>query len=361
MKPIPHSRPSLGVAEAEAAARAVASGWIAEGPEVAALEREFAARLGVAHAVAFSSGTAALTAILAALGVGAGDEVIVPDFACAALLHAVRPLGARAVPADIEPASLLLDPADVARRLTPRTRAVVVAHLFGRPARMAPLLHPGVALIEDCAQSLGAEPFRSEPPGASGPAAFYSFHATKMIAAGTGGMAVTQSAAFASRLREIKAYDQREEAGWRFNFRLSDLQAAVARVQLGRLDAFVARRREIARRFREAFRGLGAKLPEEDPAHVYYRFVIDLGRASGPFLRRAQQAGVGCARPVFAPLHRLTGDPPLAASATAWRQSASIPLYPALSEEEIDRVIAVVRALLASPAAGEEGGDPFIF
>ncbi len=355
MKPIPHSRPWLGLPEAEAAARAVASGWIAEGPEVAALEREFAARLGVAHAVAFSSGTAALTAILAALGVGAGDEVIVPDFACAALLHAVRPLGARAVPADIDPGSLLLDPADVARRVTPRTRAVVVAHLFGRPARLAPLLHPGVALIEDCAQSLGAEPLRAEPPGACGPAAFYSFHATKMIAAGTGGMAVTQSSAFAARLREIKDYDRRDEPGWRFNFRWSDLAAAVARVQLGRLESFVARRREIARRFREAFAGLGARLPAEEPSHVYYRFVIDLGRASGPFLHRAQQAGVGCARPVFVPLHRLSGDPPLAASETAWRRTASIPLYPALSEEEIGRVIEVVRGLLASPAAGEEG------
>lgn len=351
---IPHSRPLLGVAEAEAAARAVASGWIAEGPEVAALEREFAARLGVAHAVAFSSGTAALTAILAALGVGAGDEVIVPDFACAALLHAVRPLGAKAVPADIDPASLLLDPADVARRVTPRTRAVVVAHLFGRPARLVPLLRSGVAVIEDCAQSLGAEPFCTVPPGACGPAAFYSFHATKMIAAGTGGMAVTQSSAFASRLREIKEYDRRDEAGFRFNFRWSDLGAAVARVQLGRLAHFVARRREIARRFRKAFSGLGARLPEEEPSHVYYRFVIDLGRACGPFLRRARQAGVGCERPVFVPLHRLSGDPALPASETAWRRTASIPLYPALSEEEIGRVIEVVRRLLASPAAGEE-------
>lgn len=353
MRPIPHSRPWLGASEAEAAARAVASGWIAEGPETEALEQEFAARLGVAHAVAFSSGTAALTAILAALGVGPGDEVIVPDFACASLLHAVGILSARPVPADIDPGGYHLDPADAARRVTERTRAVVVAHMFGRPAPLEPFARLGVALIEDGAQSLGSEKGSPHPPAAFGPAAFYSFHATKMIAGGTGGMAVTRSPEFARRLREIKAYDKRHEAGWRFNFCWSDLSAAVARVQLARLDDFVARRREIARRYREAFAGLGAGLPEDDPAHVHFRFVIDLGRENDDFLRRAREAGIGCERPVFIPLHRLCGTSPLPASAAAWRRTVSIPLYPALSEEEIGRVIGLVRRLLPPPPAGE--------
>ncbi len=355
MKPIPHSRPLLCASEAEAAAAAVASGWIAEGPEVAALEEEFAARLGVPHAVAFSSGTAALTAILAVLGIGAGDEVIVPDFACASILHAVRILAARPVPADVDPRGLHLDPADAARRITERTRAVVVAHMFGRPAPLEPFTRLGVDLIEDGAQSLGSEKDCPHPPAAFGPAAFYSFQATKMIAAGTGGMAVTRSPDFARRLREVKAYDKRDTAEWRFHFCWSDLAAAVARVQLTRLDDFVSRRRKIARRYSEAFSGLGAGLPEDDPAHVYYRFVIDLGRKNDSFLRQAQEAGIGCERPVFIPLHRLSGDPPLPASASAWHRTVSIPLYPALSEEEIGRVIGVVRALLAARPPAREG------
>ena len=247
---IPHSKPLLGAEEAQAVAAVIASGQVAEGPETAAFERELAGRLGCAHAVAVSSGTAALHLALAAMGVGAGDEVVVPSFVCAALFHAVAATGAVPVPADIDPLTLNLDPGDARRRLSARTRALVLPHLFGRVADPAPFLEMGVPLVEDCAHTLGAR-VDGRPAGSFGHVAVTSSYATKLIATGEGGAVATASEPLAAAVRDLKQYDRRPLDRARYNLKFTDLQAAVGRAQLRRLDAFIRRRRAIAACYRE--------------------------------------------------------------------------------------------------------------
>lgn len=344
---IPHSKPLLGAEEAQAVAAVIASGQVAEGPETAAFERELAGRLGCAHAVAVSSGTAALHLALAAMGVGAGDEVIVPSFVCAALFHAVAAAGAVPVPADIDPLTLNLDPADARRRLSPRTAALVLPHLFGRVADPAPFLEMGVPLVEDCAHTLGAR-VDGRPAGSFGHAAVTSSYATKLIATGEGGAVATASEPLVAAVRDLKQYDRRPLDRARYNLKFTDLQAAVGRAQLRRLDAFIRRRREIAACYRSA---LGPPLGgEKDPeGRIYFRYVLDAGTGAEALIRRAARAGIACERPVHTPLHRLMGLSGFPATEDAWRRSVSIPIYPALTDPEVERVIDVLAAMLQPP------------
>jgi dTDP-4-amino-4,6-dideoxygalactose transaminase len=330
----------MGAEEAQAAAAVVASGQLAEGPETAAYELEIAGRLGCGHAVAVSSGTAALHLALAAMGVGAGDEVIVPSFVCTALVHAVTAVGATPVPADIDPATLNLDPADARRRLTPRTAALVLPHLFGRVADPAPVLELGVPLVEDCAHALGAR-LDGRPAGSFGHAAVTSSYATKLIATGEGGAVATSSAALAAAVRELKQYDRRPLDRTRYNFKFTDLQAAVGRVQLRRLEAFIQRRREIAARYHSAF-GPPLGGGGETLGRIFFRYVLDAGSDAEDLIRRAARAGVTCERPVHTPLHRLMELAGFPATEDAWRRAVSIPIYPALTDPEVERIVSVL-------------------
>ena len=342
---IPHSRPTLGEEEAQAAARVVASGQLAEGPQTAHFEREFAAFLGQPHAIAASSGTAALHLVLAAMGIGPGDEVILPSFVCSALLNAVNYTGAEAVLADIEAATLNMDPLDAARRLSRRTKALIVPHMFGLPADLDRLLELGVPIIEDCAQSVGAF-HGSRPLGSRGRAAVFSFYATKVLAAGEGGMVVTSDRELADRVRDLKTYDKRDVYRTRFNYKLTDIQAAVGRIQLGKLSHFIHRRRQIARRYRTAFEMLPMRLPPDSPAHIYFRFVADVVTDSAAVIRRAAQQGIGCELPVHTPLHRLLNSGGFPQTESAWRQCLSIPIYPSLADSEVEKIIRVISDLL---------------
>jgi dTDP-4-amino-4,6-dideoxygalactose transaminase len=354
---IPHSRPTLGAEEARAAARVVASGQLAEGPQAAQLEAEAAAFLGRPHAIAVSSGTAALHLVLAAMGIGAGDEVIVPSFVCSALLNAVNYTGATAVPADIDAATLNLDAQDAARRLTRRTRAVILPHMFGLPADLDRFLELGVPIIEDCAQSIGSV-HRLKPLGSRGRAAVFSFYATKVLSAGEGGLVATSDRLLAERVRDLKTYDRRDDYRVRFNYKLTDIQAAVARVQLGRLEGFLRRRREIADRFRSAFQSLPVRLPPACAGHIYFRFVVDMGTDSAPAIRRAAQHGIGCERPVHTPLHRLLRLPGFPQTEDAWRHCISIPIYPSLSQAETEKIIQVMGDILSGAACGGSPPPP---
>jgi len=343
---IPHSRPSVSEEDALAVARAVRAGRLAQGPEVEAFEGELAARLGVEAVAAVSSGSAALELGLQALGVGAGDEVIVPSYVCDALWHAVRRRGGTPVLADADPDTLSLSAKDAAARMTPRTRAVIVPHAFGLAVDLEPFLALGVPVVEDCAQALGAV-VGGRSAGARGALAICSFYATKMLATGEGG-AVAGPADLVARVRDARAYDERDDLAPRFNAKLTDPQAALGRSQLRRLDQFVARRREVAARYRARLAGVRCRVPADaGERHVYHRFVVGVEVPVDRLLARLARAGVTARRPVFRPAHRALGLSGYPEAERLWTETLSIPCYPALTDAEADHVAAALAEALS--------------
>jgi perosamine synthetase len=323
---IAHSKPCLGLEEQEAAARVLGSGMLAQGSQVAAFEAEMAALTGRAHAVAFSSGTAALHAALLAVGMGPGQQVAMPSYVCAALLQAVNYTGATAQLVDVGEDGNLR-----AEAVPAGTDAVIVPHLFGKPAVLP--AHP--CIIEDTAQSIGG------PTGGQGIMTITSFYATKLLtSAGEGGMAFTNSLALAEDLRDRRDYDNRDDFRPRFAYKMTEVQAAVGRVQAGRLTDFLARRRELAARYSEAFRGLPMALPGGE-GHVYFRYTVGVPDAAALGVQLAA-AGIDAKRPVFRPLHHYTGGA-FPGAERAHRELLSLPLYPALTDAEATCVIEAMR------------------
>ncbi len=337
---IAHSAPVVGAEEEEAVLRVLRSGRLAQGPEVAAFEAECAALAGRRHGVAVSSGTAALHLALNALGVGESEDVAIPAYACASLLTAVSLQGAIACICDIGD-DLNLDP-----RVVPRdARFAIVPHLFGKTAA----LPERPVVIEDIAQSLGGE------TGRAGVAAIASFYATKLITTGEGGMVLTDDEGLAETVRDRRDYDNRDEFVPRFSYKMTEMQAALGRVQLRRLPEFLERRRTIALRYSEAFGELPLGLP--DPAgHVFFRYVVTTGEQE-TLLARLNDEGIEAKRPVYRPAHHYTrggglrgvawcAGPCLEAD-RAHETAVSLPIHPAMRADEVDSVIEAVRRFFA--------------
>jgi len=340
---IPHSKPTLGPEEAKAVSAVIESGRIAAGEQVGRFERAFEKFLGVDYAVSTSSGTSALHLTLLAMDVRPGDEVIMPSYVCSALLNAVNYIGAAPILVEISPDTYNLDAADVKKRLNRRSKAIIVPHLFGLAADMKPILELEVPVIEDCAQAAGAV-YRRQPVGAFGQAAVFSFYATKVMTTGEGGMVVSNSSKIAERIRDLTSYDRRKNYKIRFNYKMTDIQAALGLVQLGRLASMIKRRQAIAQKYSSAFSGLDLKLPPSETGHIYFRYVLGLHAESAPWIQALARKGVACERPIHLPLHRhmnLKGYP---VTEKAWQNSLSIPIYPLLTDENLQSVIDAVTA-----------------
>jgi perosamine synthetase len=353
---IPHSRPSIGEAEAHAVADVIRSGQLAAGPHVEAFEVGVAKLIGVAGGVAVTSGTAALELALRGLGVGSGDEVLMPSYVCPAPWLAATRVGARARLVEIDPVSYAIDPLEAAKLTSRRTRAIIVPHLFGLPADLTALQALGVPLIEDCAQTLGATE-AGRPVGTVGTVSICSFYATKLICAGEGGMVLSNDRELLDRVRALRQYDEQPRLRSDvYNYKMTDLQAAVGFQQLRRFPSLIERRRAIAARYDAAFATLGVSLPEipKGRTHVYYRYVMRLKVRRGKseldaVLRALEERGVCGRRPVFHPLHRYVEAGPFIQTDQAMMTALSVPLYPGLSEEEVTQVITRVSQVLADP------------
>ena len=336
--------------EIDAAVRRVlASGRYILGPEGAALESELAAYVGVPHAVGVNSGTDALHLALRAAGVGPGDEVVMPSFTFVATAEAAAYVGAQPVFADIEEESFCLDPRSLERKITRRTRAVIAVHLYGRCAamdRIASLCKDRkILLIEDCAQSLGAD-LDGRRAGAWGDFGCFSFYPTKnLAAAGDAGMVTARDAGHAEKLRMLRHHGSRrsyvhEVVG--YNSRLDELQAALLRVKLKHLERFNAMRAGIAQHYCELLKGTKLKLPAEDPRgrHAWHQFTVRSRRRDA--LRAAlEQAGIASMIYYPIPLHRqapfaANGDLPVTEQAA--RTVLSLPIHPHLTEHSVKRV-----------------------
>lgn len=350
---IPHSRPTLGPEEKQAVACVLESGQIAQGEKVIEFEKSFCQFTGRRYAIAVSSGTAALQLSLTALEIATGDEVIVPSFTCAALLHAVEAAGARPAVVDVCLEDFNLSLSEIKKKARKKTKAVIVPHAFGLAAQMEKLEDLGIPILEDGTQALGGH-VGQRKVGSFGIASVFSFYATKMITTGEGGMVLTNSPRFADRLHDLRDYDKKETHRFRTNSKMTDIEAAMGIEQLKKLEQFVQRRREIAACYQKALEGLGAVLPREGEGRqsVYYRYVIRIQRGRREFLRRLLAKGIEAKEPIFKPLHQYLGlrDARFPATVQAMKESCSLPIYPSLDDASCREVAQAAReALLPSP------------
>ncbi len=343
---IPHSRPTLDQDDVDAIGRVLVSGQVAQGGEVRRFEETLASLIGVGGAVAVSSGTAALHLALLALEIGAGDEVVIPSFVCPALLNAVRYVGAVPVPADINGETFNIDVRDLARRLTKKTKAVIVPHMFGLPADIREIVALGIPVIEDCAQSLGSR-YRGGPAGSFGVLSVFSFYATKVICTGEGGMVAANDQRLMNRIIDLREYDEKEDGRLRYNYKLTDLQAALGLVQLRKLPALIDRRRAIARQYDAFLQECPVSLPArpQDREQIHYRYIIRTERLQ-ELLDAGVEAGISYRRPVFKPLHHYLGLAGFPATEEAFRRAVSLPLYPALRDAEVQTILQHLRSFL---------------
>jgi dTDP-4-amino-4,6-dideoxygalactose transaminase len=338
------------------------SGTFILGPQVAAFEREIAAYLGVNHAVGVASGTDALLLTLRGYGIGPGDEVIVPAYTFFATAEVVSQLGATPVFVDIDPRTYCLDVSQLEAKITPRTKAIIPVHLYGHPADMGPIRElakrEGVTVIEDNAQALGAE-YQGRKTGSLGDAACLSFFPSKNLGGyGDGGMIVTDDPVLAETVRKLRTH------GWQrkyypemigYNSRLDELQAAMLRVKLRHLDAWNKRRREIAERYRALLADSGVTLPWEAPyaKHIYHLYIIRVKERKAT-QEHLKSLGIASGMYYPLPLHELDPYQHLGYSAgffpeaeRAARETLAIPLYPEMTEDQIEAVASAVREALA--------------
>jgi perosamine synthetase len=371
---IPVMLPMLGEEEAQAAADAVRSGWVAQGPRVAEFERQFAAAVGAEHGIAVSSCTTALHLALVALDVNPGDEVIVPSLSFIATANAVRYVGAVPVFADVELASgnLTVETIDAVR--TDRTRAIIAVHQGGVPADVVALRAAserwGIPLVEDAACAAGSTAY-GRSVGAGALISAWSFHPRKVITTGEGGMITTDRADWAVRLRRLREHGMNVSAAERhastkpvleayletgFNYRMTDIQAAVGLVQLGRLPGLVAQRRALAARYHELLAGIDGLSPVRDPEFGQTNFqsfwvllTEEYGTGRDEALSELAAAGVSARRGIMAshlePAYADATPAALPITEQLTRDSLILPLHHALTEDDQDHIVGVLRKL----------------
>ncbi len=382
---IPIARPSLGRRELEAVAEVLDSGMLAQGERVREFEERFARYVGVREAVAVSSGTAALHVALLAAGVGPGDEVITTPLSFFATASAPLLTGARVAFADVDPETATLDPEAVRAALSDRTRAVIPVHLHGHPADMDPIMEIAeerdLFVLEDAAQAHGAE-YRGRKVGSIGAAGAFSFYPTKNMTTGEGGMIVTDDRELAERARIIR--DQGQVGKYRheylgYNYRMTEIQAAIGLVQLERLEEFNRRRREVAAAYTEALsgiRGLAPPVEREWARHAWHLYPVRaVGLDRDALVSGLVERGVGARptypRPIYeqpaisrlgdpgadpmwavrdGPAVRVVGDCPNARRLIG--ELFYLPVHPSLSDSDVERVVGAVREVVS-----ELGGD----
>ena len=331
----------------EAFERVLASGRFVFGPEVDGFEAEAAAYLGVPHAIGVANGTDAIVLSLEAMGIGSGDEVICPSFTFYATAEAIARAGATPVFADIEPVSLNLDPEDVERRITPKTKAIMPVHLFGRPAPLAELSAFGLPLIEDAAQAFGAAGIAT-----TGVCSTFSFFPTKnLFALGDGGLVACNDDETAERLRMLRFHGSRDKRTFELigtNSRLDALQAAFLRISLPHLAGWNASRREGAARYAELGLGDAVELPADDPGHVYHMYVVRSPDRDGISAALAERE-IASAAYYVTPLHlqpamRYLGWEPgsLPETEQAAAENLALPLWGGIGAEVQERVVETV-------------------
>lgn len=371
--PIAFARPWLDAAAETAVAEVVRSGWVVGGPRLADLERRFAAHSGAKHAIGVSSWTTGAFLVLHAWGIGPGDEVIVPSLTFIATVNVIRHVGATPVFADIDARTFNVDPADMARKITPRTRALMPVDQLGLPCDIDAIgdlaCRHGLRLLDDAACAFASRN-RGRPIGALADATVFSLHARKVVTTGEGGMITTDDDAFAERLRRLRhqgmslsdharhglrptVFETYPEIG--FNHRITDLQAAIALPQLDRLEEILARRRQVARRYDDALANHPLLVPPHVPEGMepnWQSYQVSLRPAAADrrnaIMDWLYDRGIPTRRGVMAShLEAPYCDiaPPLPVTETVAATTLQLPMHPGLTPGQLDRIVAALQGL----------------
>jgi len=358
MKMIPAAQPIIGRRERKAVMRVMKSGMLAGGPEVASFEKEFSRLVNDHHSIAVNSGTSALHLAFVAAGIGKGDEVIVPSFSFAATANAVKLAGATPVFADIEPRYFNLDPKAVEAAITSRTKAIMPVHLYGHPAAMVELqalcAKHSLQLFEDAAQAVAAS-LNGTPVGAFGVAASFSFYPTKNMTSGEGGMVTTKDDSIARNVRLLRNQGmerryENEVIG--FNNRMTDIHAAIGRVQLSNLSKWTAARKSNAKYLSENIRGVIVPPVAPGAEHVFHQYtvrIVDLDRTR--FADELTKRGVASGVYYPTPIHRLPSfglNLDLPSTEQVAQECLSLPVHPALSHRDLATIVNAVNEAAAA-------------
>jgi dTDP-4-amino-4,6-dideoxygalactose transaminase len=360
---IPIARPDLGQEEIDAVADVIRSGIVAQGPRVKELEAAWAEYCGVRHAIATSNGTLALMALFEQLGIGPGDEIITVAHTFAATANAILSTGAVPVFIDIEPDTYLIDAKRIEAAITPRTRAIVPVHLYGLVADMDMILaiagRHGLDVVEDACQAHGAM-YRGRRAGSFGHGAF-SLYATKNMTTGEGGFVTTNDDGLADRIRLFRNQGMRTRYQFEmlgYNYRMTDMNAAIGLVQLRKLDRNTARRQAIAEAYTAGLADLPVRTPvvPDGRTHVYHQYVVEVGPNRDAILAAVRENGVGADVYYPIPVHRqsyiqergLHADLPVTDAAA--ERTIALPMFPGLTDEDQATVIKVVRAAVEANA-----------
>ncbi|MDD5431151.1 MAG: DegT/DnrJ/EryC1/StrS family aminotransferase [Candidatus Pacebacteria bacterium] len=342
-KTIQHNKPALGKEEIRAVFSIISSGWIASGKETEKFENEFGGYLGYkkGQAAAVSNGTAALYVSLMALGIKPGDQVIVPAYVCSAVLNAVFLAKAKPVLADINKDDLNISYEEVRKKITSKTKAIIVSHTFGMPADIGRLLKLRIPIIEDCAQALGSK-INGKYAGTFGKIATFSFYASKLMTTGYGGMILSKDKAVMKKIKDYLQFDCRKDYKPRFNFLMSDIQAAMGRAQLKKLSGFLKKRKQIADIYYKSFPQDKVWPPKEKGKQPnFFRFLVKSGNPS-KIKKYLESRGIKTIIPIetYELLHRYLKENPGQFPASEWasKNLLSIPVYPSLGFSEVGKI-----------------------
>ncbi len=362
------ARPVLGVEEEDAVLEVLRSGQLSLGPKTVEFENEFAKLLGVPHAVAVSSGTAGLHLALNAIGVGPGDEVITSPFSFVASVNAILYTGAKPVFVDVDPVSLTVDPDQLASAITQRTAALLPVDIFGMPSRVDLLEAHGLPIVQDSCEALGAVDLEGVPVGGRGHPATFGFYANKQMTTGEGGMVACGSEEIAARISSERNQGRAPDMGWLdhdrlgWNYRISEIQAAIGVVQLTRLSGMLKARSDVAASYTERLAGLaGLGLPSaswDGGTRGWFVYVVDMpdGVDRDRVIEHLRSKGVDC-KPYLPALHLMphvaaaTGAKPgeFPVTERAGARGVALPFHPQLSEAEIERVVSVLAEAIGQP------------
>ena len=355
MEIIPHSKPFVSEDDINLVQAQIFSGMHATGRKTEEFERLIARFVNAKYAKATSSGTTALQLGLLSLRIKEGDEVIIPSYVCQAVMNSVNYLKAKPVLVDIQDDFMQkgcnISSQTIKSFITNKTRAIIVPHMFGIPAELNEILKLGIPVIEDCAQCFGSK-YNGKEVGSLGDIGMFSFYATKFISTGQGGMVLTNSDELKSRFVDLTKYDQKENYTIGYNISLTDIQSALGISQFNQIDYFIRRRKEIASKYNAAFKELnGIKIMPYPKDCVPFRYIVMFKSKEEREGVQVKLRGKGiiAAQPVFKPLHRYLGldSGNFKNTESAHDKTLSFPLYPALTDEEVNYIIRIFTAFLS--------------